>query len=129
MGDLIQSWYLILGIFSAPPYLASKKCMRPLYIIPSLPLSFRAVRSCSPIHLKYAFFSEKALIPNMSCGSCVTTFGVHLGRPQIFFWIAIIFLSSFLIAGKEYGTDFKLYAIPALITISTMLIFCLIVTG
>ena len=23
MGDLIQSWYLILGMSSAPPYLAS----------------------------------------------------------------------------------------------------------
>ena len=103
MDDPIQSWCLILGIFSAPPYLASIKCVRPLYIIPSLPFSFRAFRNCSPIHLKYAFFSENASIPNMSCGSCVTTFGVHLGRPQIFFWIAIIFLSSFMIAGKEYG--------------------------
>ena len=65
----------------------------------------------------------------MSCGSCVTTFGVHLERLQIFFWIAIIFLSSVLIAGKEYGTAKKLYAIPTLITVSTMLIFCLIVAG
>ena len=46
VGDLIQSWCLILGIFSAPPYLASIKYMRPLYIIPSLPFSFRALRSC-----------------------------------------------------------------------------------
>ena len=104
VGDLIQSWCLILGNFSAPPYLACIKCVRPLYIISSLPLSFRAFWSCSSIHLKYAFFSEKASIPNMSCGSCVTTFGVHLGRQQIFLWIAIIFLSSFFIVGKEYGT-------------------------
>ena len=96
VDDLIQSWCLILGIFSAPPYLASIKYVRPLYIIPSLPLSF--------IHLKYAFFSENASIPNMLCGSCVTIFGVHLERPQIFFWIAIIFLSSFMMAGKEYDT-------------------------
>ena len=31
-------------------------------------------------------------------------FGVHLDRPHIFFWIAIIFLSSFMMAGREYGT-------------------------
>ena len=38
--DLVQSWYLILGMFSTPPCLASMKCVRLLYIIPSLPLSF-----------------------------------------------------------------------------------------
>ena len=103
VGDLIQSWCLILDIFFAPLYLASIKFVRPLYIMPSVPLSFRALRSCSPIHLKYAFFSENASIPNMSCGSCVTIFGVHLDRPQILFWIAIIFLSSFMMAGREYG--------------------------
>ena len=92
------------GYFSAPPYIASINCVRPLYIIPSLTLSFRAFRSCSPIHLKYVFFSENASIPNMSCGSYVIMFRVHLGRPQIFFWIVIIFLSSFMITGKEYGT-------------------------
>ena len=54
--DLIQSWYLILGMFSAPSCLANIKYVRPLYIIPSLPLSFRAFQSCSPMHLKYAFF-------------------------------------------------------------------------
>ena len=53
--DGIQSWYLILSMFFAPPCLANIKCVRPLYIIPSLPLSFRAFRSCSPMHLKYAF--------------------------------------------------------------------------
>ena len=81
MDDLIQSWCLILGIFFAPPCLASIKCVSPLCIIPSLPLSFRALRSCSPIHLKYAFFSENASIPNILCGSYVTMFGVHLERP------------------------------------------------
>ena len=85
VGDLIQSWCLILGIFSAPPCLASMKCVMPLYIIPSLPLSFRAFLSCSPMHLRYAFFNENASIPNMLCGSWVTIFGVHLGRPHIFF--------------------------------------------
>ena len=85
VGDLIQSWYLILGMFFAPPCLASMKYIRPLYIIPSLPLLFRAFRSCSPMHLRYAFFNENALIANISCGSWVTMFGVHLGRPLIFF--------------------------------------------
>ena len=41
----------------------------------------------------------------------------------------MIFLSIFLMAGREYGTASKLYAIPALITVSTMLICCLIVAG
>ena len=56
------------------------------------------------MYLRYAFFNENASIPNMSCGSWVTIFGVQLGRPHIFFWIAIIFLSSFMITGREYGT-------------------------
>ena len=103
VSDLIQSWCLILGIFSTPPCLASIKCVSSLYIILSLPLSFRALQSCLRIHLKYAFFSENASILNMSCGSCVTMFGVHLEKPQIFFWIAIIFLSSLMMASKEYG--------------------------
>ena len=68
-------------MFSAPSCLANIKCVRPLYIIRSLTLSFRAFQSCSPMHLKYAFFNENASIPNMSCGSCVTIFGVHLDRP------------------------------------------------
>ena len=91
-------------MFFALPYLASIKCVRPLYIIPSLPLSLRAFRSCSPMHLRYGFFNENALILNILCGSWVTMFGVHLDRPHIFFWIAIIFLSSLVMAGSEYGT-------------------------
>ena len=101
--DLKQSWYLILGMFSAPSCLTDIKCVSPLYIISSLPLSFKAFVSCSPMHLKYAFFNENASIPNMLCGSWVTIFDVYLNGPHIFFWIAIIFLSSFMMAGKEYG--------------------------
>ena len=89
VGDLIQSWCLILGIFSAPPYLVNIKCVRSLYIIPSLPLSFRAFRSCFSIHLKYAFFSENASIPNMSCGSCVTTFGCIWGGHKFSFGLQL----------------------------------------
>ena len=102
--DLIQFWCLILGMFSTPPCLANMKCIKPLYIIPSLPLSFKTFQSCSSMHLKYAFFNENDSIPNMSCGSWITIFGVQLRKPQIFFWIAIIFLSSFMMAGKEYDT-------------------------
>ena len=29
---------------------------------------------------------------------------VHFGNPHIVLWSAMIFLSSFLIAGREYGT-------------------------
>ena len=68
VGDLIQSWCLILGIFFAPPCLANIKCIRPLYIIPSLPLSFRAFRSCSPMHLRYALLNENASIPTYRVG-------------------------------------------------------------
>ena len=52
VGDLIQSWYLILCISSAPPCLASIYCVSPLYIIPNLPGSFSAFLSCSLIHLR-----------------------------------------------------------------------------
>ena len=37
------------------------------------------------MHLRYAFFNEKASIPNMSCGSWVIIFGMHLGTPHILF--------------------------------------------
>ena len=56
------------------------------------------------MHLRYAFFNENASILNILGGSWITIFGVHIGRPQIFFWIAIIFLSSLIMAGREYGT-------------------------
>ena len=63
---------LILGFFSAPPCLANIKCVRPLYIILSLLLLFRALRSCSPMHLKYAL---NASISNMLCGSWIIILG------------------------------------------------------
>lgn len=37
-------------------------------------------------------------------GCWVIMLAVHLGRPQIVFCVDIIFLSSFLMAGSEYGT-------------------------
>ena len=55
------------------------------------------------MHLRYAFCNENASIPNMSCGSWVTIFGVHLGRPHILFGIAIMYFPSFLMPGREYG--------------------------
>ena len=57
----------------------------------------------------------------------MTLFGVQLDRLEIFFWIATIFLSIFLMVNNNYDIAWKLYAILALITISTILIFCLIV--
>ena len=72
--------------------------------MPSLPGSLSAFLSCSLMHLKYAFFREKASSPNRSCGSCVIIFAVHLGSPHITFWIPVIFLSNFVMAGIEYGT-------------------------
>jgi hypothetical protein len=104
VGDLIQFWYLILCMSSAPPYLANMCCMSLLYIVPRLPGSFNAFLSCSLIHLKYTFSSKKAYSPNKSCGSWVIIFAVHLDRPHIAFWIPIIFLFNVLMVGSEYGT-------------------------
>ena len=66
VGDLVQSCCVILGISSAPPYFANMWCISPLYIVPSLPWSLSAFLSCSPMHRKYAFFSEKASRPKSS---------------------------------------------------------------
>ena len=104
VGNLMQSCCVIIGISSTPPYLASMWCMSPLYIVPSLPWSLSAFLSCSPMHLKYAFFNEKASRPKSSWGNCVITFAVYFGSPHIVFWILIIFLSSFLMVGSEYET-------------------------
>ena len=60
--------------------------------------------SFSPMHVMYAFFNEKNSNPNISCGSCVTTFDMHFGKPHMDLCSAIIFLPSFLMAGRDYGT-------------------------
>ena len=39
--------------------------------------------NCLPMHVVYAFFSENAYVPNMSCGNCVTSFEIQLGRPHL----------------------------------------------
>ena len=90
--------------FCDPPFLASMCIFNLLYIFPCLPLSLRALMSCSPIHVMSQLFSEKTYVPNMSCGSCITTFDIHFGRPHIVLCRAITFLSSFLMTGSEYGT-------------------------
>jgi hypothetical protein len=59
--------------------------VRPWYIFPSLPGSFSAFLSCSPMHVRYAVFSEKTLLPNSSCGNCVVMLGMLLGRPHMAF--------------------------------------------
>ena len=79
-------------------------CINPLYILPSIPLSFRAFTSGSPIHVMYAFCNENASVPNMSCSNCVTTFDIHFGKPHMVLCRAMIFLSNFLMAGREYMT-------------------------
>ena len=101
VGDLTHSCCIILEIYSAPPYFANMWCINLLYIIPNLPWSLSAFLSCSPMHCKYAFFYEKVSSPKSSCNSWVITFAVHLGSPHIVFWIFIIFLSSFFMAGSE----------------------------
>ena len=104
IGGLMQSWCDMRVRFCAPPCLATMCLINPLYILPSLPLSLRALMSCSPIHVIYEFFSEKTSMPNMSCGNSVTAFNIHFRRPHIVLCRAITFLSSFLMAGSEYGT-------------------------
>lgn len=52
----------------------------------------------------YAFLRENASIPNMLCGNWVTTLGVHIGKPKIFFCKAMIFLSSLVMIGTENET-------------------------
>ena len=104
IGDIIQSWRDMRGRLNDPPCLANMCLVNPLYIFPSLLLSLRAVISCSPMHLRYAFFSEKNYMLNISCGSCVTALDKHFGSPYIVLCRAIILLSSFLMAGSEHGT-------------------------
>ena len=60
--------------------------------------------NCSPIHVMYAFFNEFFFVPNILCGSCMTAFDIHFDRSHMVLCTAIIFLSSFLMAGREYGT-------------------------
>ena len=60
IDDLIQLCWDMHGRFSDPPCLACICLVNPLYIFPSLPWSLRALMSCSPIHVIYTFFSEKA---------------------------------------------------------------------
>ena len=92
------------GRLSDPPYLANMYLVITLYIFPSHPLSLRAFISCSPTHVRYAFFSEKAYVPNISYDSCITSLDMHFGTPYIVLCRAIIFLYSFLVAGSEYKT-------------------------
>ena len=56
------------------------------------------------MHLRYAFFSEKAPRPNILVGSWVITFGAHLRWPQIDFWSLMKVLSSLFIVGMEKAT-------------------------
>ena len=84
-------------------YLASMYWISPLYILSSLPLSLRTLISCLPMHLMYAFFSEKTCMPYMLCGTCVTTFDMRFGRSQIVLCRVVNIMSSFLMAMSEYG--------------------------
>ena len=51
--------------FCVPPCLVSMCLTSPLDIFPSLPLSLRALMSCSPMHVMYAFFVKMFL-----CQTC-----------------------------------------------------------
>ena len=65
IGDLIQSCWDIRGKFNDPPCLASMCFVNPLYIFPSLPLSLRALMSCSLMYVMYAF-----LVRMLVCQTC-----------------------------------------------------------
>lgn len=103
IGDLVQSSCALRVRSCAPPYLASMYWISPLCILSSLSLSLRTLISCLPMHLMYAFFSEKNYKPNMSCGSCLTTFNMHFGRSQIVLCRVVTFMSSFLMARVSMG--------------------------
>ena len=62
VGNVIQSWYFILGLSLAPPCFDSICCISHLYIIYNMPLSLRAFISCSLIYLRYAFLVRKLII-------------------------------------------------------------------
>ena len=72
------------------------------------------------MHMKYAFFTAYVSVPHMSCGSWVTICAMHFGTPHILFSMAINYVAYFLIVGQEYGTTEKVFAIPALSTVSTI---------
>jgi hypothetical protein len=99
----------------------------PLYIVPRRPWSFSAFLSCSPMHLRYAFLNEKALIPNSLCGSCLVKLDVLLGTLQIVFVTNIYCLSNFLILINEYSAAWKLYATSSLKMVFTIFIFFVLV--
>jgi hypothetical protein len=70
--------------------------------IPSLPGSFRALRSCFPMHVRYSVLSDCSFSPNWSCGNFVVMFGVLFGSLHMAFWRAMIYWSSLVIFGMEY---------------------------
>jgi hypothetical protein len=67
-------------------------------------VSLSAFLSWLRIQVRYAFLMEKASMPKRFLGNYVVMLGVHSGRPKIFLWRAMIFLSSFRRVGIEYGT-------------------------
>ena len=73
-------------------------------MVPNLPGSFRALRNCLLIQIRYSVFSECAASPYCSCGSFVVIFGVLFGNLHMAFWRPIIFLSNLVMVSMEYGT-------------------------
>ena len=104
IDDLIQSCWNMHGRFSDPPCLANMCFVNLLYILPSLLFSLKALINCSQMYVMYAFFTEKASMANICWGSYVTAFDIYFGKPHIVLCRAITLLSSFLMAGSEYGT-------------------------
>ena len=66
IGDLMRSWCDIRVRLCAPPCLASMCLTNLLYILLSLPLSLRALMSCSLIHVMYEFFLVRMFV----CQTC-----------------------------------------------------------
>jgi hypothetical protein len=104
VGECKHASLLSNGKCWEPPYLARIWFVSPMYMIPSLPGSFRALWSYLPIHVRYSVLSECAFNPNWSCGSFVVMFGVLFGSPHMAFCRAMIFWSSLAMFGMEYGT-------------------------
>lgn len=88
-----------------------KEERRPLYIIPNLPLSLRALRSWFPRVRAYETLREVMPNPYKFWGSWAMTFGVLSGILQICLDSLMRHLSSVLIWGIEKGAAWKEYVI------------------
>lgn len=76
VGDLVQLFGVILGMFSPPTMLKE-------YALSKFQIQVRAFLSYSPMHSRYAVYRENASSMNSLLGGWDITFAIHLGSPHI----------------------------------------------